>query len=57
MMFLKNPTEQILKDHPLVGDLRGKRAFFIAGDIRVIYRFLNKETIFLLRIGTHNQVY
>ena len=57
LMFLKNPTEPILKDHPLVGDLRGKRAFSVAGDTRVIYRFLNKEIVLLLRIGTHNQVY
>lgn len=57
LMFLQNPTELMLKDHPLVGDLRGKRAFSIAGDIRVIYRFLNKKTVLLLRIGTHNQVY
>lgn len=57
LIFLKNPTELILRDHPLVGDLYGKRAFSVTGDIRVIYQFLNKETVFLLRIGTHNQVY
>jgi len=46
-----------LRDHPLVGYLRGKRAFSVGGDIRVVYRFLDHKTVLLLRIGTHNQVY
>lgn len=57
MIFLKNPTSLILRDHPLLGILEGKRAFSVGGDVRVIYRFLDKNTILLLRIGTHNQVY
>ncbi|MBI5413705.1 type II toxin-antitoxin system mRNA interferase toxin, RelE/StbE family [Candidatus Peregrinibacteria bacterium] len=57
LMFLENPAEPILRDHPLVGDLSGKLAFSIAGDVRVIYRFIDKKLILLLRIGTHNQVY
>lgn len=57
LIFLKDPAESILRDHPLVGNLHGKRAFSVAGDIRVVYRFLDKKTVFLLRIGTHNQVY
>lgn len=57
LIFLKNPAESILRDHPLVGDLHGKRAFSIAGDMRVVYRFLDKEIVLLLRIGTHNQIY
>lgn len=57
MIFLKNPTDPIVRDHPLLGILEGKRAFSVGGDTRVIYRFLDKNTILLLRIGTHNQVY
>lgn len=57
MVFLKNPANPIIRDHPLLGAMEGKRAFSISGDIRVVYRFLDKNTILLLRIGTHNQVY
>lgn len=57
LMFLKNPAEPSLRDHPLVGELSGKRAFSVSGDIRVVYLFLDDKTVFLLRIGTHNQVY
>lgn len=57
VIFLENPTNPILRDHSLAGVLEGKRAFSVGGDVRVIYRFLDKNTILLLRIGTHNQVY
>lgn len=55
--FLKNPSNPLLNDHPLSGDLFGKRAFSVTGNVRVIYRYLTKDMILLLRVGTHNQVY
>lgn len=57
LLVLENTADPILRDHPLVGILRGKRAFSVGGDVRVIYQFLSKSTILLLRIGSHNQVY
>lgn len=43
-------------DHALTGKLTGKRAFSVAGDIRVIYVELEDAIVFL-DIGSHNQVY
>lgn len=34
-----------------------KAAFSVRGDLRVVYRFVDKNIAMLLRIGTHNQVY
>ena len=45
-----------LYDHALTGKLAGKRAFSIAGDIRVIYVELEDAIVFL-DVGSHNQVY
>lgn len=45
-----------LHDHALTGKLAGKRAFSMAGDIRIIYIELEDSIVFL-DIGTHNQVY
>ncbi|MHB1864946.1 MAG: type II toxin-antitoxin system RelE/ParE family toxin [Candidatus Saccharimonadales bacterium] len=45
-----------LYDHALKGKLKGKRAFSIAGDVRVVYEE-TKEAIIFLDIGSHNQVY
>ncbi len=58
-LFLKNPMDQILKDHPLKGDKSGFRSFSISGDIRVVYKKVkvDEEEIELYDIGSHNQVY
>lgn len=45
-----------LNDHGLKGKLKGKRAFSIAEDVRVVYEETNEAIIFL-DIGSHNQVY
>ena len=44
-----------LNDHPLKGKLKGKRAFSIANDLRVIYEETD-ETYIFLDIGRHNQL-
>lgn len=45
-----------LKDHLLKGNMKGKRAFSIAGDVRVVYEETEEAFIFL-DVGSHNQVY
>lgn len=55
-LFLTNPRNQILKDHSLVGKRLNLRAFSVTGDIRVVY-FVKEKEIYLLDIGSHNQVY
>lgn len=54
--FKKGERDQPLNDHALTGDLKGKRAFSITGDVRVVYEE-TAEVITFLDIGTHNQVY
>ena len=55
-LFLKGERGSPLDDHPLNRKLTGRRAFSVAGDIRVVYIETYKEII-LLDIGSHNQVY
>ncbi len=54
--FIQNPSYPTLKDHKLIGKKSEYRAFSITGDIRVVYKIINKE-IWLYDIGSHNQVY
>jgi addiction module RelE/StbE family toxin len=54
--FIKGELGYPINDHSLTGKLSGKRAFSIAGDIRVVYIEL-EEFIIFLDIGSHNQVY
>ncbi len=56
-MFIDNQRHPLLRNHALKGTQEGLRAFSVTGDIRVIYRTVDENTIELLDIGTHNQVY
>lgn len=56
-LFLLNPHNPLLRDHKLTGSLQNFRSFSITGDIRVVYRWEDEETLELYDIGTHNQVY
>lgn len=55
-MFIDGKRGTPLNDHLLTGDMQGRRAFSITGDVRVIYIEF-KDKIIFLDIGTHNQVY
>ncbi len=56
--FTKNPRDPCLRNHGLKGRLAGKRAFWITGDVRIIFEeFEGYILVILLDIGTHNQVY
>lgn len=55
-IFMNDPTNPILKNHRLTGDLKGYWSFSVTGDVRIIYRVENDELL-LYDIGTHNQVY
>lgn len=55
-LFSQNSNSPILKDHSLIGEKRGYRAFSITGDIRVVYRIID-SVVYFYDIGTHNQVY
>lgn len=56
-IFVNNPGHPLLHDHKLKGNKKELRSFSITGDIRVVYRMIDSETIELLEIGSHNQVY
>jgi addiction module RelE/StbE family toxin len=55
-LFVTGELGYPLHDHALTGKLAGKRAFSVAGDIRVVYIEL-EDTIVFLDVGSHNQVY
>jgi len=55
-LFMAGELGSPLYDHALTGKLAGKRAFSVAGDIRVIYVELVDSIVFL-DVGSHNQVY
>ncbi|MBU1703450.1 type II toxin-antitoxin system mRNA interferase toxin, RelE/StbE family [Patescibacteria group bacterium] len=56
-LFIEDSSHPSLKVHPLKGNLAGLRAFSVSGDCRVIYRLLDRDSIELISIGTHSQIY
>jgi len=56
-LLKNNPIDSQLNNHALTGEYLGCRSIDINGDWRVIYEQLDKETIRLLIIGTHSQLY
>ena len=55
-LFLTDPQNPLLKNHRLVGARKYLNAFSVTGNIRVLY-YQKGDTVYLLDIGTHNQVY
>lgn len=56
-LFQQDPTNPILKDHKLQGEKRDLRAFWITGDIRIVYLPISQDYVIFIDIGSHNQVY
>ena len=56
-IFRKNPNDSRLRNHALTKKMKGKFAFSITDNIRIVYEWLGKSTIRFLAIGTHNKVY
>lgn len=55
-LFVANPLDPILRNHPLKGAYKEYRSIDIAGDLRALYVQKGNETIFTL-VGTHSQLY
>ena len=56
-IFIKDTRNPVLKVHPLKGTLAGYRAFSITGDYRAIYKITSLDSIKLIDIGKHGQIY
>ena len=51
-----NPFDPTLHTHPLTGQLKGKYTCSLTYELRVIFE-LTDDTVHLLDIGTHDEVY
>lgn len=56
-LFMQDVKHPRLRNHKLQGEYQGYWSFNVSGDIRVIYEFLDKKTVLLLKVGTHSQLY
>lgn len=57
-IFVANPFDPILGNHPLKGSMQGKRSISVTGDLRIVFKEHENYTIVLvLDVGTHSQIY
>jgi len=56
-IFYQNTTDTVLDNHALHGKYTECRSMKITGDWRVIYKELHNDTVILINIGTHSQLY
>jgi addiction module RelE/StbE family toxin len=55
--FSENPFNTKLKTHKLSGILKDCWAFSIDYDCRILFKFLDKNKVLLIDIGSHDEVY
>lgn len=56
-ILINNPFDQRLKTHKLKGPLKNHFAISVDFKIRIIFIFVDKETILLIAIGNHDDMY
>ncbi len=57
ILFEKDPYNPILNNHALNGKYTGYRSISVTGNIRIIYKFLDKDTVLFSELGTHSELY
>ena len=55
-IFVKDPSDPRLRNHPLKGKLKGYRSINITGDWRALFEEVEDGVHFVI-IGTHSQLY
>ena len=53
-IFVKNPRDPILKTHGLSGQLKGKYAFWINWNLRVVFQWIDKNSVRFIALETHS---
>ena len=56
-IFVRDPIEYRLRNHPLTGAWAGYRSIDITGDIRAIYKKVDEQIARFVAIGSHSALY
>lgn len=56
-LFETDPLHPLLHNHSLVGTYLDCKSFNVNGDVRIIFAQIDSNTIHLIDIGTHSQLY
>ncbi len=56
-IFVADPFDPLLENHPLHGEYAGFRSIRVTGDYRIIYDEIERGVYVLATIGTHSELY
>ncbi|MBT4384856.1 type II toxin-antitoxin system mRNA interferase toxin, RelE/StbE family [Candidatus Peregrinibacteria bacterium] len=57
-LFQSDVNYPLLKNHALIGSMKGKRAISVTGNVRIIFEEYEDYTlVVMLDVGGHSQVY
>ncbi len=56
-VFLSNPLDPILNNHPLKGKYTDYRSINITGNIRAIYKFITEDECVFVAVDNHSNLY
>lgn len=56
-LFLENPFNPLLDNHPLRGKYTDYRSIDIAGDLRAVFKMQSEKECIFVAIDTHSNLY
>ena len=57
VIFLENPFDISLNNHPLKGRYLNYRSIDISGDLRAIFKMFSEDEYIFVAIGSHSELY
>jgi len=57
ILFEKDPYNPMLNNHALHGKYGSYRSINVTGNIRIIFKILDDNTVLFVHIGTHSKLY
>lgn len=56
-LFLRDPTNRLLRLHPLKGEYKDYWSINVSGDFRALFYYEGETIVVFALIGTHSQLY
>ena len=57
ILFISDPFDPILNNHPLIGKYKGYRSINITADYRAIYQEIEVNRAFFITLDKHSNLY
>ena len=56
-LFMQDPFNPILNNHPLIGKYKGYRSINITADYRAVYESINDDLAYFITLDKHSNLY